>query len=148
MSFTFRIIMGLLPLLYLAPQVLFAAGQTTNSALTMPQPQAIRDPFTPSPLMFNEVGKQSGNLASGRSFMRTPNESVPQMRLRGFVDQGNGKSVALLEVGGSRTYLVREGDDITVNPSQANSVIRITKITRHSITVETGSILGSIRVQR
>jgi len=147
MSFTLRIIMGLLPLLFLAPQVSFSAGQTTNSVFTQPQPQAIRDPFTPSPLMFEVVGKQSVGAIGGYGFMRSPNEAVPKMRLRGFVTQDEEDPIALLEVAGSRTFIVREGDEINIDPSQPMSVIRITKITRLSITVETGR-LGSIRVQR
>ncbi|PHS29710.1 MAG: hypothetical protein COA95_11410 [Methylophaga sp.] len=113
----------------------------------LPTPQDIRDPFTPSDLMFNVASKTSGISANG--FMRSPIDSViPRMRLRGFIDQDKKEPIALLEVAGARTYLVREGDDININPSLPNSVIRITKITRNSITVETGSILGSIRVQR
>ncbi|PCJ32768.1 MAG: hypothetical protein COA90_02045 [Gammaproteobacteria bacterium] len=113
-----------------------------------PIPQAIRDPFTPSTLMFDVVGKTSGTGKNAYGFMRTPNSSaVPKMRLRGFVTQDEKDPVALLEVAGSRTFLVREGDEINIDPGQPNSAIRITKITRLSITVETGT-LGSIRVQR
>lgn len=109
-------------------------------------PQEIRDPFTPSDLIFQVASKSSGIDANG--FIRSPNNTtIPKMRLRGFVHQDKEEPIALLEIAGSRTYLVREGDDINVDPSQPNSVIRITKISRLSITVEAG-VLGSIRIQR
>lgn len=137
-------------LLWFMPITSFAGGQIQSPYLNppiMPMPQEIRDPFTPSILMFNVNSQTSGRGAGG--FMRTPagTTGLPQMRLRGFIDQGDDTPLALLEVAGARTYLVREGDDISINPAQPNSVIRITKIDRLSITVEAG-ILGSIRVQR
>ena len=138
---------GLLSLLLITPLASFSIGQNTNPALNQfPLPQEIRDPFTPSSLMFDVVGKQSGG-AGAYGFMRSPNTAVPKMRLRGFVTQDEEDPIALLEVAGSRTFIVREGDEINIDPSQPMSVIRITKITRLSITVETGR-LGSIRVQR
>ncbi|MBL1320125.1 MAG: hypothetical protein COA63_003560 [Methylophaga sp.] len=109
-------------------------------------PQTIRDPFTPSGLMFEVASKSS--VFNNKGFTSAPgNSPIPKMRLRGFIDQNQKSPLALLEVAGARTYLVREGDDINIDPSQPNSVIRITKITRQSITVETG-LLGAIRVQR
>ena len=129
-----------------------AIEQNNNGFLSqqpLPKPQDIRDPFTPSGLMFEVVGKQSNATGvDAYGFMRSPNSGgVPKMRLRGFVTQDEKDPVALLEVAGVRTFIVREGDEINVDPSQPNSAIRITKITRLSVTVETGT-LGSIRVQR
>lgn len=136
-------------LLSILPLISFAAEQTNNSYFqrnTNVTPQTIRDPFTPSGLMF-EVASQSAAI-NNKGFASAPdNAPIPRMRLRGFIDQGKDSPIALLEVAGGRTYLVHEGDDININPSQPNSVIRITKITRQSITVEAG-LLGSIRVQR
>ncbi len=138
-----------LTLLFILPLATYAAGQTNNAYYQTNNnvaPQAIRDPFTPSGLMF-EVASQSAAL-NNNGFTSAPgNVPIPKMRLRGFIDQNQKSPMALLEVAGARTYLVREGDDINIDPSQPNSVIRVTKITRQSITVETG-LLGSIRVQR
>lgn len=130
-----------------------AADQNNNAYLgqreLLANPQEIRDPFTPSGLMFDVVGKQANATGiDAYGFMRSPNSAaIPKMRLRGFVTQDENDPVALLEVAGVRTFLVREGDEINIDPSQPNSAIRITKITRLSVTVETGT-LGSIRVQR
>ena len=89
--------------------------------------------------------------ASNRQIIKPTEEQIKRLidkgRLRGFVTQDKNDAVALLEVAGVRTFLVREGDEVNIDPSQPNSAIRITKITRLSVTVETGT-LGSIRVQR
>ena len=122
---------------------------TQNQQSLYPSIQSVRDPFTPSSTMFDAIttrGSASG--ASGYGFMRSAtNSNLPPMRLRGYITQNNNKPVALLEVANSRTYLVREGDEINIDPSVPNSAIRVTKISRSSITVEAG-MLGSIRVQR
>ena len=130
----------------------YAADTNNNFYLNqsnLPTPQEIRDPFTPSELMFEVASKQSGTAGiNAYGFMRTPsNSAIPKMRMRGYVSQGKDTPLALLEVAGVRTFLIREGDEINIDPSQPNSAIRITEITRLSVTVETGT-LGSIRVQR
>lgn len=43
--------------------------------------------------------------------------------------------------------MVRDGGEFTTDPTQPNNAIRIDKITRLSVTVETG-MLGSIKVLR
>ncbi|MCX4187786.1 hypothetical protein [Methylophaga sp. OBS4] len=146
--YLYKILPGLL--LYLP---LLQAAETLQQNYpvqqSFPAPQAIRDPFTPSPLMYEMVGVQAGMSGSGAyGFMPSADAMrVPKMRLRGFVNQDEEKPLALLEIDGSRTYLVREGDEINIDPSQPRNAIRITQITRLSITVETGT-LGSIRIQR
>ncbi len=110
--------------------------------------RAIRDPFTPSSLMFDTILiKGSASGAAGYGFMRSPSKAnLPTMRLRGYTNKDD-TPVALLEVDDDRTYLIHEGDEINIDPATPNSAIRITKITRFSVTVEAG-MLGSIRVQR
>lgn len=136
----------------LLPLTLLSADVITNTYLNepnQPTPQPIRDPFSPSGLMFDVVGTQSGASSTGAyGFMRTPtNSNLPVMRLRGFIDKDPNNPIALLEVAGARTYLIREGDEINIDPRVPNSAIRVSKITRLSVTVEVGT-LGSIRVQR
>ena len=55
--------------------------------------------------------------------------------------------MALIQIGGKRIHMVREGDEINIDPTQPRNAIRITKISRLSLTVETG-ILGTVRVLR
>ena len=141
---------SLLCLLSLQTITSLAAEQNINTypnRVLRPQLQDIRDPFTPSKLMFDAVGRQPGSTGGSYGFSRSINSSVPAMRLRGYIAENDDDPIALLEVAGSRTFLVHEGDEINIDPSQPLSVIRITAITRQSITVETG-LLGSIRVQR
>ncbi|OAI13547.1 hypothetical protein A1507_01540 [Methylomonas koyamae] len=114
------------------------------------QPQAataLRDPFTPSALMYETAGAQS-NAAGGYGFL--PNQDamkVPKLKLRGLLNPSGKAFIALLEVGGVGTFMVREGDEFNFDPSQPKNAIRVSKITRLSVTVETGT-LGSIRVLR
>lgn len=118
-----------------------------NQALMQPAaPSLIRDPFSPSQLMFEALS----NRAVGQGqFGFLPNQgaqTIPKMRLKGFIDKGEN-SIALLEIIGSGTYMVREGDEINVDPRQPYNAIRISEINRLSITVESG-YLGAIKVLR
>jgi hypothetical protein len=123
--------------------------RTLNAQQQYEAIRSIRDPFTPSSLMFDTMSiKGSASGADGYGFMRsTSNADLPKMRLRGYIGKSDDKPVALLEVDGNRTYVIHEGDELNIDPSTPNSAIRITKITRFSVTVEAG-MLGSIRVQR
>ncbi|MCQ8103314.1 hypothetical protein NP590_04275 [Methylomonas sp. SURF-2] len=105
----------------------------------------LRDPFSPSTLMYDSAS--AGNNAGNYGFF--PSQAggkIPEMKLRGLLSQ-NGEFLALLEIKGFGTFMVREGDEFTVDPAQPKNAIRIDKITRLSVTVETG-MLGSIRVLR
>jgi hypothetical protein len=98
--------------------------------------------------MYEVVGVQSGSSAGAFGFV--PNlktVKIPKMKLKGFVTNSEGKKIALLEIDGSGTHMVHEGDQINIDPSQPRQAIRISKISRNSVTVETGT-LGSIRILR
>jgi len=110
----------------------------------------IRDPFTPSPLMYQQAGTTTNISADAFGFRPTenPNFKIPTMHLRGFVtESGTEEKLALLEITGSGIYMVREGDEINIDPRQPASAIRISEISRLSVTIETGT-LGRIRVLR
>lgn len=106
-----------------------------------------RDPFTPSPLMYQIRGTELDRFSSVGTF--NPNGAIaadiPDMRLRGFVADDTEKMLALLEVVGRGVFMVREGDEININPRRPSEAIRITSITRLGVTVETGTI-GKIRI--
>lgn len=110
----------------------------------------IRDPFTPSRLMYEQAGTRS-NIDSELFGFRPsddPDIKIPKMRLRGFVTpEGSKEMLALLEITGSGVFMVREGDEINIDPRQPASAIRIADINRLSVTIETGT-LGRIRVLR
>lgn len=106
-----------------------------------------RDPFTPSNLMYERVGVQDGRMNRIYGFIPSnENAKIPTMKLRGLM-QNLDEFIALLEVQGIGIFMVREGDEFNIDPSQPKNAIRISKITRLSVTVETGR-LGSIRVLR
>lgn len=111
----------------------------------------IRDPFTPSMLMFEQAGTVSNINSDAFGFRPAPddhNMTIPKMRLRGFITpEGSQEELALLEISGSGVFMVREGDEINIDPRQPTNAIRITEISRLSITIETGT-LGRIRVLR
>lgn len=114
----------------------------------LPSKQQIRDPFTPSALMYDAAGTQAGSGGKSYGFMPSGDGvKIPEMKLRGLLNQAGDKFIALLEVKGFGTFMVREGDEFTIDPSQPKNAIRVDKITRLSVTVETG-MLGSIRVLR
>ncbi len=108
---------------------------------------SLRDPFTPSQLMYQIRGTELNSFSSVGTF--NPNDAIatdiPDMRLRGFVLDDSEKMLALLEVVGRGVFMVREGDEININPRRPSEAIRITSITRLGVTVETGTI-GKIRI--
>jgi hypothetical protein len=110
----------------------------------------IRDPFTPSRMMYEQAGTRS-NIDSELFGFRpsdNPDIKIPKMRLRGFVTpEGTEEMLALLEIAGSGVFMVREGDEINIDPRQPATAIRIADINRLSVTIETGT-LGRIRVLR
>lgn len=135
-------------LILLVPMAqVFANGQSQEKSV---DGTFIRDPFTPSRLMFEQAGAEGAVDYDVYGFR--PNEGgdikIPTMRLRGFITpEGTQEQLALLEIQGSGVYMVREGDEINIDPRQPANAIRISEISRLSITIETGT-LGRIRVLR
>ncbi|MBE0471898.1 MAG: hypothetical protein IBX55_20615 [Methyloprofundus sp.] len=107
-----------------------------------------RDPFTPSQLMYEQVGMQDNKANNILGFIPSSQTTkIPKMKLKGLINKDKEAFIALLEIQGVGTFMVREGDEFNIDPSQPKTAIRISQITRLSITVETGR-LGSIRVLR
>lgn len=116
---------------------------------------SLRDPFSDPQVSYsqNQNGQTftqtSGLGGFGYGFQRNRGDfRVPELVFKGFID-GNEKEgpMALIQIGGKRIHMVREGDEINIDPTQPRNAIRITKISRLSLTVETG-ILGTVRVLR
>jgi hypothetical protein len=111
------------------------------------QPQLIRDPFTPSNLMYEVASSRSLLGDSANGFLPSQgNTTVPKMRLKGFIEKTDD-NIALLEIEGAGIFMVKAGDEINYDSSQPRSAIRVTSIERNSVTVETG-LIGTIRVKR
>ena len=111
----------------------------------------MRDPFSePQASQRNDKNGILGGLVNsfGQGFRRTPGEvKVPKLLFKGYIDRGDSSPMALLQIAGNRVHLVKEGDEINVDPANPRQAIRITKISRLSITVETGT-LGQMKVLR
>jgi Tfp pilus assembly protein PilP len=101
-----------------------------------------RDPFTTSERMYAEVGNQAATLAgSGQGFVAGYGpQTVPKMKLKGFVNRGAKKIVALLEVEGAGVYLVSEGDEIGLQAIGQNSVIKVIKVDANGVRVQAGRV--------
>lgn len=136
--------MGSVWLLALACACTAVAEPASDSPQAL-APSPVRDPFSPSMAMYDSAS--TGNNAGNYGFFPAPTGSkIPEMKLRGLKIQ-NGVNLALLEIKGFGSFMVREGDEFTIDPTQPKNAIRIDKITRLSVTVETG-MLGSIKVLR
>ncbi len=131
--------------------LLLPCGQVTaDDVAASDNATFIRDPFSPSRLMYEQAGA-AANIDS-EIFGFRPSENtdinIPKMRLRGFITpEGSQEQLALLEITGNGVYMVREGDEINIDPRQPANAIRISEISRLSVTIETGT-LGRIRVLR
>jgi hypothetical protein len=105
-----------------------------------------RDPFTASDTMHALVGNQAANAAnSGRGFIVGGADQIPKMRLRGFVN--NKKSVAVLDIQGVGTYLVRENDEIGLQAIGRNTVIKIIEVSGMGVKVQSGTFRQVIVVR-
>lgn len=115
------------------------------------EPPMARDPFTISDKMYQMSGAQGANRI-GQEFVPFPTGgSLPKMRVRGFVNKGPGKSMALLQIDGEDSvHLIREGDEIGLQHrgnGQPNSVLKVLKISASKVEVQTGGLRQVIIVQ-
>lgn len=125
--------------------LVFPVSVSTAKTKSQNQQQAYaptRDPFTTSDKMYSEVGSQSAIRASnGQGFVPGyGTQVVPKMRLKGFVTKGNKKAAALLDVEGAGVYLVSEGDEIGLQATGQNSVIKIIKVDNNGVRVQAGQV--------
>lgn len=146
MKYFYKLLISILSVLSIPSAFANELSKGANTERTF-----IRDPFTPSVLMYEQAGKVANIDSDAFGFRPAPEDvdiKIPQMRLRGFVTpEGSQEQLALLEISGKGVYMVREGDEINIDPRQPANAIRISEISRLSITIETGT-LGRIRVLR
>lgn len=124
-----------------------------EAAATPPVPEAAKpaqrvDPFSPAEV-FRDVQGPSTE-ARQRRFVPaiTRPARLPELRLRGIAQgDGDDKPTVLLEIKGYGTYVVTEGDTISLQNLASENVIRIKDITRISVIVEAGSF-GELIVVR
>ena len=72
------------------------------------------------------------------------------MRVRGFVHNGPGEALALLQIEGDETvHLVRKGDEIGIQSrtGQPSTVLKILNVDLKKVEVQSGSLRQVIIVQ-
>lgn len=116
-----------------------------------PDPSTVeqeRDPFALSEKMLRLADRPDVPIPPLPAF--TPLEKavkIPKMHLRGLLHGAKGEILALLEIEKGGVYLVREGDSVGLHEFGVDSVIRIQKIDRLHLVVESGT-LGQLIIVR
>lgn len=115
------------------------------------EPPSPRDPFTTSDRMFRASGQQGASRAGGQGFVPYfSGAALPKMRVRGFVHNGPGEAMALLQIDGDETvHLVRKGDEIGIQPrtGQPSLVLKVINVDLKKVEVQSGSLRQIIIVQ-
>lgn len=114
------------------------------------QEEAMRNPFAATDKLRQMEALPREGMASGDvTFVpgTRVQEKIPKLRLRGHLQGLNGEVLALLEIGGGDTYIVREGDTVGLHDLGIDSVIRVQKISRLHLVVESGSLNQMIIVR-
>lgn len=99
--------------------------------------EAGRDPFAVSPRM-----KQQANVPKAERGFEPTTSSVaqPTLRLKGYVEAPGKEAIALIEVAGSETYLVREGDVVSIGPAGTSLVLKIIELSHLRASVQIGTL--------
>lgn len=115
------------------------------------EPPSERDPFTTSDKMYQFSGQQGANRTGGQGFVPYfAGTALPRMRVRGFVHNSPGESMALLQIDGDETvHLVQKGDEIGIQSrgGQPNAVLKIISVDQKKVEVQSGSLRQVIIVQ-
>lgn len=126
-----------------------SAVELSSNYLTQigdPQPQVSRDPFSPSALMYDVLNKKNILGSNGNVYGMPRNGlKIPKITLRGFIEKKGNETLALLDITGSGTQMVREGDEITFNPAEPHNKILITEISRKGVVADMG-MMGTFRI--
>jgi hypothetical protein len=117
------------------PLLVFLAVAGLCIATVFAQEDGERDPFAP------RAGMQTPTAGDPTGFVRTDETGrLPQLALRGYIEDGDGNAVALLEVSKGATYLVRQGDTVSISQQRGNVVLRVREISNLSLLVEVGEL--------
>ncbi len=93
-----------------------------------------RDPFAATERMRGGAGDRSRFVPADAP------PALPGLALRGYVEDEEGRSVALLEVDGTSTYLVRKDDTVSLPRAGQNLVMRVVEVTNLELHVEIGEL--------
>ena len=127
----------------LAGSLVSGAARADDEVPAPKPPAPERDPFSPS----GRVRDASQTPPPPRFVPQEAPDALPQLALRGYVEDADGKTVALLEVNGAHTYLVREGDTVSLPVRGRNAVIRVSKVSNLALHVEVGELRREVVVR-
>jgi hypothetical protein len=127
-----------------------------NSALQeMDFFEAERDPFALSAVLKRSVPRNSKGSA-GAEQSQSPDYQfqrmntgiqLPKLVLKALIIKSPQDKAAVLEISGLGSYVVREGDTVSLPQNGFNNVIKVSKIDRLSLLIEVGK-LGEVIVVR
>lgn len=103
-------------------------------AAPAPEGEPERDPFAPSDRMREDPSNRSRFVPADAP------PALPGLSLRGYIEDEEGKAVALLEVDGALTYLVRKDDTVSLPRAGQNLVMRVIALTNLELHVEIGEL--------
>lgn len=110
-----------------------AAEADTAPAVDLPSPvelpvEQVRDPFTPSLQLEKAAARTIGGERPGR-------QALPAIRLRGYAE-ADAEAIALIEIEGHGSIIVREGEQISLSMRQGTASLRVAEITQHAVHLE------------
>jgi len=91
-----------------------------------------RDPFTASERMRKN--------ANDRFVPADALSDLPRLEMRGYVEDADGKCVAILEVDGRTSYVVRKGDTINLPLANRSLALRVVEIKNLEVRIEIGEL--------
>jgi hypothetical protein len=106
-----------------------------------------RDPFSETPELIQEKFKPTIRKKKQVFTPQTETTKLPKMFLRGHLTGPGGEVVALLQIDDGEVHIVREDDTIGLHDFGVDTVLRIKKISRLHLVVESGS-LGQLIIVR
>ena len=121
--------------------------QNASSVLSRDNVVEKRDPFAETPELIRESIEPTIRKKTQTFTPQVEAKKLPKMFLRGHLTGTDGEVVALLQIDKGEVHIVREGDTIGLHDFGINSVIRVQKISRLHLVVESGS-LGQLIIVR
>jgi hypothetical protein len=137
------------------PSTVTIKGSGDGPAASAPQPRPAprqpavrpaRDPFANTKAMQDEAARQAP-AGEARFTPGTDNRNIPELKLKGYIEDRFQSPIALIEIQGYGVFLVREGDAISLQTRSGNALLKVQRVTNISVQVEIGS-LGQVMVVR
>lgn len=122
----------------------------TANGINLPQSASLnsRDPFAVSGLMLKlaqglKKSQQDGFTALA---LGDTKGKVPKLHLNGFLTHDN-TTMALLKIQGAGTFLIKEGDTLSLQALGQDTVLKIETIKQQSVLVKVGTLGQQIIVR-